>query len=589
MELLQNYLGEGVHLERSTYVENIQVALLLQEMATLLDLADENPFKTRAYRRAAKSIQNLPQDIRSLHRQDALRQIPGVGAAIASNIDEWLRTGTISQYEELKGRFPAGLLEVSRVPGVGIKTARLLHQELGISSMKDLAEALAQGKLQGVAGLGPKSVERLQRGMARYEQYQGKMLISTAVLLERHLGDFCRCIPRVCRVEATGQLRRRCRVLDRVDLLVVSEDFAGFPGAIAKYPLLKETPRAKDHCLELVVEGLRVHIFLVAPDIFPLRWYLLSGAASHLHKMTEVAAKHGISIGPEGLTDERGSLAVTDEEDIYASVGMQYIPPEMREDQGEVELALEGKLPTLIEPEDLAGDLHVHTNYSDGTSSIVEMAQGAKRAGLSYVALCDHSQSLKIAGGLTPERIREQRKEIEQVNRELNDFTVLAGIEVDILEDGQLDLPDSVLKELDVVVASIHRSFHLDRETMTRRIIAAMENPHVDIIGHLTGRLLGKREGYGVDIERIIEAAVRTGTALEINSHPERLDVDETYARQAVERGVKLAINSDAHSPIQFGFLTYGLWVGRRAWLTQEDVINCWPLGRLMDYLAGEC
>lgn len=571
-------------------MENIQLALLLEELALLLELTGVEAFKTRAYRRAAKSIQDLPEDVRLLHANNALRQIPGVGAGIAAKIDEWLRTGSIREQEELKSQFPPVLLELARIPGIGVKTARQLHETLGVTSLDDLARHLREGTIRQVPKLGPQAVARIQRGVEYHLQHRGRVLLAVAVLLERHLGDFCRRIPGVSRVEPTGALRRRRPLLTRVELLVAAEDPSGFWEEIEDYPSLDGAPQRDGGTIHLQAQGLVAQIQVVPPEQFPFRWYETSGSPGHLAQVAQVAAQRGISF-PDGksIAFAAGETRpITVEADIYHSLGLPWIPPELREGREEVAQALAGELPHLVERGDLQGDLHLHSHYSDGTVSIKEMALAAKAAGLSYLAVCDHSQSLKIARGLTPQQLRQQRQEIAQVNGELDGFTVLAGIEVDILPDGTLDLPDEVLGELDLVVASVHQHFNLNRKEMTRRILRAMENPHVDIIGHVTGRLLGRRSGYEVDVEEVLQAAARTGTVLEINSHPERLDLDETHVREGLRLGVKFAINSDAHAPVQLGYLTYGLWVARRAGLSCVDVVNCWPLEQLRAFLRKE-
>jgi len=575
-------------------VKNLELAWILEEIGDLLELQGENPFKVRAYRRAARTIEMLPEDIEAVWRRGELDELEGVGKAIASKIDEWLSTGTMRFYEELRQQLPPGLRELTRVPGVGPKLAHRLYQELGIASLHQLEESCRAQRLRHVKGLGPRTEENILRGIERLRRQWERVPLGLALPVAQQLERALAALPAVQRVALAGSLRRGRETVGDVDIVASSEDpravmdfFVGLPG-------VEQVLAHGDTKASVVLKvGLQVDLRVVKDSEFATALHHFTGSKEHNVALRELAHGMGLKISEYGVVRVADGqlLAISTEADIFAAVGLPFIPPELREDGSEIASARGGRLPKLLTMADIKGDLHVHTHWSDGLHSIEEMARAAQAKGYQYIAITDHSRSLGVARGLDPQRLEEQLAEIERLNRRLDGFRILSGCEVDILRDGTLDLPDELLARLDVVVASVHSAMQLDEAEMTERIVTAMRNPHVDIIGHPTGRILGRREPYAVDLERVITVAAETGTCLEINASPERLDLKDVHARWARERGVMLVVNTDAHSTDGLEQMAYGVTVARRAWLTAADVLNClpWPelKARLKDGRRG--
>lgn len=573
-------------------MKNLQVAWIFMEIADLVDLSGDEAFKAVAYRRAARAIEGLGEDVEKVREEGRLLQIPGVGKGLAGKIEEILASGTCRYLEELRAKVPPGLRQLVRVPGLGPRTAAAIYRELGIKDIPALEKAAKEQRLRGLPGMGAKKEQNILNGIRSLSESgaETRKLLGQVLPDALALRDALRRLPGVEEAELAGSIRRRKEVVGDVDLVASSREPAAVTEFFAHLPGIREVLAHGDTKCSVVMEsGLQFDLRAVAPEEFPPALQHFTGSKEHNVRMRGMAKDLGLKINEYGVfREEDGSrLPVRGEEDIFRAVGLSYIPPELREDAGEIEAAAEGRLPRLLELGDIRGDLHCHSKWSDGGNTIEKMAEAARSLGYRYLAITDHSQSLVIAGGLSAERLEEQRREIEALNEKFEDFTILRGIEVDILKDGSLDLPDEVLEGLDFVTASIHSGFRQDGETLTNRVLQAMKNPHVDSIGHPTGRLLGRRDPYPIDVDRIIEAAGRTGTALELNASPDRLDLDDRNLRKAKEAGVKIVINSDAHSVETLRDMPYGVGQARRGWLEAGDVLNTMDLDDLIKYLKG--
>ena len=571
-------------------MKNQEVAGIFAQMADILAIQGENYHRIMAYRRAAENIATLGRPIEEVWQAGELETIPGIGKTLAAKIDELMRTGRLGAYEKLKAQVPAGVVEMLQIPDVGPKRAALFWKELGITTIEALEQAAREGRLRTLPGMGAKSEEKVLAGIEALRRRTGRTPLGVAWPLAQAMLDALRQVPGVVQAAPAGSLRRMRETVGDLDLLVAAKDpepvmacFRALP-QVAKVLLSGPTKTSiRTH------EGLQVDLRVLEPARWGTALQYFTGSQAHNIHLRALALDRGLSLSEYALKREDGSeILCATEEEVYAALGLPLIPPELREDRGEIEAALKGRLPDLIELKDLKGDLHFHTTWSDGHHSLLEMAQAARACGLKYALVTDHSHSLGVARGLTVERLREQRAEIEEVNRKMGGtFRLLAGIEVEVRADGTLDLPDEALAELDLVVAAVHSGLRQGREQVTARMLAAIRNPHVDIIAHPTGRLLGEREGADLDMEAIFRAAAETGTALEINAHPKRLDLRDVHVRRAIELGVKLAINSDAHGVNGFGMLPFGVATARRGWATAEDVINTWSVKKVLVWATG--
>jgi DNA polymerase (family X) len=547
------------------------VAKVLYEIADLLEFKGDDPFKVRAYRKAAEAVDMLLEEVSALAAQNRLTSIPGIGKAIAAKLQELLATGQVEYLEDLRRAVPPGVRDLTRVPGLGGKTAMLLFTRLGIDSLDRLEIAARQGHLRDLPGLGTRKEAQLLAALEKLRTRSERISIGAARPIAELLAEHLQKAPTASRAEVAGSIRRRLETVDDIDLIVAATD----PGAVIDYvlrlPIAGEVAeRTPDRVALTTSLGRHMEVVVVPPEQFARELLRMTGSAEHLRAL--------------GKTIPRGST----EAEIYRALGLAYIEPELREGLGEIEAARLGRLPDLITVKQIKGDLHTHTRASDGTATLQEMAEAARQLGHHYLGICDHSRSLAIANGLTPERLALQAAEIRRLNQGFSDFRLLRGTEVDILKDGTLDFPDDVLAGLDVVVASIHSHMHVDEEAQTERLLRAIQNPHVDIIGHPTGRVLGRRDPYPVNMDRVLEACAATGTAMEINASPARLDLSDLHARLAKHRGVKLAINTDAHSTHELGLLEYGVGQARRAWLEAGDLVNAMALPELLTWLAKE-
>mgnify|MGYP001068205521 CR=1 FL=1 len=554
-------------------MNNYEVARVFFRIADMLEIKGDNPFKIRAYRKAAEAVYHLDEDLRILKEQNRISQIPGIGKAVEDKINQLLDQGRLDYYEKLQGEVPPGVVDMTLVPGLGPRTAALIYRNLGIDNLDDLLKAAHTHQLRHLPGIGPRIEENIIRGLEMLKKGRGKTTLGEALPLGEHLCQYLLQSGQVLRAQPVGSVRRGKPLVSDLDLLVATSD----ADARVLLDIVKGYPGLRvDHAEEQVIQGIILdripfEIIVVEEEEYWAALWWTTGSKEHRQA----------ALGDRDRDFLRGSES---EAEVYKRLGLPFIPREIRENRGEIEKAREGRLPNLVSREDIKGDLHVHSNWSDGLDRIQDIALAARSLGYEYIAITDHSRSLPISGGLNEDRLAAQGAVIDAVNQEQN-IVVLKGIEVDILKDGELDFSDEVLEKLDVVVASIHSHFKLEPEKQTERLVAAMKNPHVNIIGHLTGRLLNRRSGYGLDLDQVIATAAKTGTALEINSHPDRLDIDEEIARQARDAGASIAINSDAHHRNDLQMIRYGVTSARRAWLESQDVINTWSLKDLRQRL----
>lgn len=568
---------------------NRDAARMLDQIAQLLVVRGENPYRVRAYQEAALHLGGLPIDLVELWRDGQLRTIPGVGPSIAARLDEFLRTGVVPYLEELRRTTPRGVERLMEVPGVGPARARVLAERLDLHTPDDLAEAARAHRLRDLPGFGPLVEQRLLVEAERWAQRERRLLLGVAWPEATALIQEMKELPVFAQVSIAGSLRRMRETIGDIDLLAAATDSAAATMAFSRLSHVGEVlSHGPTKASVLLDDGLQVDLLVVEPASWGAALQHFTGSKEHNIALRTFAQEKGLRLNEYGVYDEATGRRTTGstEESIYRAVGMEWIPPELRENRGEIQAALARDLPALIEVADLRGDLHVHSDWSDGTASIEAMAQAARDLGLEYIAFTDHSQSLTIANGLTPERFRAQRPVIDRLNHELAPFRILQGAEVDILPDGDLDLPNDLLDELDYVGVSVHTRFRLPREEMTRRIIRGISHPRVATLNHPTGRMLNRRPGYEVDLERVLRAAADLGVSVEINSQPNRLDLDDVWARRAKELGCRLMIDSDAHAPSNFAYLRYGVAVARRGWLTSTDARNTLPLPAFERWLS---
>jgi DNA polymerase (family 10) len=559
---------------------NAEIAAALEELGVLYELDGAVKYRVLAYSTAAKAIRESPVSVADLATAGRATEIPGVGKTLAEKIDALLETGEIPAAVKLKAKFPPTLIEVTRVPGVGAKTARLLFEELGVASLEDLKSAAEAEKVRDVKGLGPKAEENVLASLERLGEPgegPGRVLLSAVRPIAEELAVALREHPAANRVEVAGSARRWAETCKDIDLIATAEQPRELAEHLAGHELIaaagKPGPngvRAQTH------NGISVDLRIVAPRAFGNLLQHFTGSAAHNVQLREEAVARGLSVSEHGITEtESGETTLCEsEEAVYERLGYAYIEPELREGRGELKAAREGKLPDLVSVEDIRGDLHSHTTLSDGRNTLEEMAEAGRERGYAYMAITDHSASHGFGDHVTAERLWERVEEVAAWNKGKRGFRLLAGSEVNIGLDGALDYPDDLLDALDWVVASVHTSFSISGAAMTERVLTAIENPNVNCIGHLTGRLIGRREPYGIDVEAVVEAAARAGTMLEINGNPNRRDLSEHHARLANEAGATIVLNTDAHGVDTLNNMAYAVATARRAWLSAADVAN---------------
>jgi DNA polymerase (family 10) len=570
-------------------MRNQEVATIFRDIASILEIKRGNPFRIRAYEKAALNIESLTGDIAAIAERKELEKIPGVGKDLAGKIEEILNTGTCSHLEELKKEIPAGLIEMLAVPGLGPKTAKLFYDKLKIASVDELEEMARSHKLHGLPGIKEKTEENILKGIELLRQGRERSLLGTILPLVNEIKERLKKLPEVKQISEAGSVRRKKETIRDIDILVISSDFQKVMKVFTTMPVAGDIlAKGPTKSSIRTRQGIQVDLRVVEPESFGAALCYFTGSKAHNIRIREMGVKLGLKINEYGVFRGEKKIGGKTEKEVYQAVGLPYIPPELREDRGEIEAALAGNLPRLVELKDIRGDFHVHSSYSDGSSAFEEIAEKAKSIGLEWVGVCDHSQSLKIAGGVSIEKLKEKIREIRAFNEKGHSVKLLCGTEGDIGNDGKLDYPDDILAELDLVVAAIHTGFKQDEKTITRRIVTAMQHPLVNMIAHPTGRLFGEREPYAVNMEKVMEEAKNTGTAIEINAYPKRLDLNDIYVKAAKERGIKLGIGTDTHILDQMEYIDLGLAVARRGWLEKDDLLNTLTYEKLMKVLKGK-
>jgi DNA polymerase (family 10) len=566
-------------------MKNKELADLFEKMADILEFKGENPFKISAYRRASRIIGDLTQDIEEIAEQGELKNIPGIGEGMAQKIEEYLKTGKVSKFDEVKKGVPDELIAMMDIPGMGPKTLSMLHKEKGISNFSQLEKALENGSLLGLFGIGEKKIENIKRGILLLRQSQGRMNLGVAFPVAKRIVETLRQKTGSKKIEWAGSLRRMKENIGDIDILATGANKEKIVQTFTHLPEVKEVLASGETKASVIVEGgTQIDLRVVEEDSYGAALQYFTGSKGHNIHLRGIAKAKGLKINEYGVFKGKRKIAGKEEKDVYRVLGMDWMEPELREDRGEIEAAQKKGLPKLVQESEIKGDLHVHSKWSDGTSEIEEIAKAAHKRGYQYVAICDHSQSLRIAHGLDESRLKKQIEEIDRVNEKLKGFQILKGTEVDILTDGKLDLPERILEKLDFVVAAVHSGFKQDKVKMTKRMIRALENPLVHCLAHPTGRLLGARAPYEVDIEEVMEAAKKYGKVLEINATFERLDLDDIHCMKAREMGIRMAIGTDSHHLDQMWMMSLGVAVARRGWLETKDVLNTLSLKEILKW-----
>ena len=563
---------------------NLLIAEIFNQIALLLELQDANPFRIRAYRRAALNIEALSEDIARVAERNELHSIPGIGEDLGKKIVEYLETGKVKFYEELHAKTPAFLLQMLDIPGVGPKTAKHIYQKFAPKNLDDLESLANSGKIRTIPGMKEKTERNILDGIQLIRKHHERTLLGVALPLARQLVDQLGRMKGVVEIAYAGSTRRMCETIRDIDILITSKSPKPIMNAFTKRKeVWKILAQGNTKSSVIMQEGIQVDLRVVEDKCFGASLLYFTGSKAHNIQLRSLAKRMGYKINEYGIFNNKTGRCVASrsEEEMYKALGLAYIAPELREDQGEIAAAAKDRLPKLLEIEDIKGDLHIHSNWSDGNYQIDQMAEAARKRGLKYIVLTDHSQSLKVANGLSIKNLFKQIETVRKLNRKLKGITILAGSEVDILGDGSLDFPNEVLKELDFVIGSIHTGFKQSKEQITRRITKAMQNKYMNLLAHPTGRLMGERNAYEIDYEEIFKVARETNTAIEINSYPKRLDLSSLHAKRAREMGIMLAINTDAHVLEQLGNLEYGVATARRAWCEKKHILNCLDVAAL--------
>ena len=565
---------------------NNEIARIFARIADSLEILDENSFKINAYRKASRNISSMPDSLDEFDSEKDLSTIPGVGKDLSKKIIEHRLTGKIAYYEEVKEQVPDELVELLEIRGIGPKFLRALVEAFGVTNIESLKKTIGNPDIFEVDGIGRKKIEQISRSIEVFEGGKKRMRLTEAHPLAISIKEKIEEIPGVIEAQLAGSLRRMRETVANIDIIASADNETEVVERFAGLRFFKEVlSKTKNSAQILTQTGVRTDLLVVEPRFYGSALQNFTGSRSHNARIRKIAAEKGLESDLMGVRNGTGYFS--SEEEIYESLGLDYIPPELREDRGEIEAARGGKLPALVEREDLRGDLHSHSTWSDGASTIRQMADKAASLGYEYIAITDHSPSSRIANGLSIRRLRQKKEEVEKINAEGRAIRLLMGSEVDILPDGSLDYPDEVLRELDFVVASVHSSFSMEESEMTKRICGALENPNVDALGHPTGRLIGQRDPYKVDIDAVIETAKNHGKALEVNSSYKRLDLKDSHARKAVEAEVKIIISTDAHRTQHLERIIFGVGTARRGWVKKTDVVNTYSLSELLKWLAS--
>ena len=583
-------------------MDKSEVAAILEEIAVLLELQGENPFRANAYAKAGRTIAQLETNIQDVVAAGTLAEIPGVGATLRDKITVLVTTGKLPFYDDLRAKTPPGLMQMLRLPGMGPKKVKMLYDQLGIDDLAKLKAGCEQGTVAKLKGFGEKTQKNICEGLAFLDQMGARVRLDQALAIAEAIVIELKKAPGIHRMELCGSVRRRKETIKDIDILVSARDAGPIMDAFVKLPIVQKVIGHGDTKSSVVVAGIDRHstrvlinadLRVVSDEQFPFALNYFTGSKEHNVRLRQRAIDYGYKLNEYDLAGAKKKIK--EEADLYKALDLAYVPPELREDTGEIDAAAQGKLPALLEPGDLNGVFHNHTTWSDGAATLEQMAEAAQKLGFQYLGIADHSQSLTVANGLTPERVRQQQKDIDELNARFSQpplsrrgrgaegegFRIFKGIECDILADGRLDFDDAILASFDYVVASVHSYFNQTLAEMTARIIRAISHPKVTMLGHATGRLLLRRDGYKVDLEAVLQAAAKSGTMIEINANPYRLDLDWIHCKRAKALGVMLVINPDAHATEELGFTRYGVDVARRGWLEKSDVFNTRTLAQV--------
>lgn len=557
-------------------VHNAEIAHLFSLLADLLEIEGANPFRVRAYRNAARTIENLPHNVEAMVREGAdLSELPGIGEDLAGKIKEIVETGRLSLLEEVKSRIPGALAELVAIPGLGPKRVKVLYDALGIQDIEGLARAAKAGKLRNLPGFGAKIEEKILEELSRRATAEKRMKLITAEQFAEPLLNYLREANGVTRAIIAGSYRRRKETIGDIDILVTCRNSGPVMERFVTYDEVEHVlSKGKTRSTIVLRSGLQVDLRVVAEESYGSALQYFTGSKAHNIAVRHLAVKLGLKLNEYGVFRGETYVAGRTEEEVYRTVGLPYIEPELREDWGEVEAAQQGRLPHLVTLADIRGDLHAHTKATDGQASIEEMAAAAKAKGYDYLAITDHTKRVTVANGMDAKRLAQQLEAIDRLNERLSGMKILKSAEVDILEDGSLDLPNDILKELDLTVCSIHYKLNLSREKQTERVIRAMDNPYFTIFGHPSGRMIEERAPYAIDMERVMQAALERGCFLEVNAQPSRLDLNDVHCKMAKDMGLKVAISTDAHRTTDLDFMRFGVDQARRGWLEPSDVLN---------------
>ena len=587
--LLRTYDKFFCSLALISIMKNFEIIKILREISTYLAMEDVQ-FKPRAYEKAAHSIEALEEEVEDIYKRgglEALKKIPGIGESIAKKIEELITTGKLRYYEELKKKVPVDLESFSGIEGLGPKKIKILYKKLGIKNINDLEKAAREHKISKLPGFKEKTEQNILKGIEFAKKSKGRYILGFTLPLIRDIESRLKSLPEVKRVVVAGSTRRMKETIGDVDFLVISDKPSRVMDFFVSMPeVIDVVGKGKTKSTVKLKNGMDADLRVLPEKSFGSALQYFTGSREHNIALRLIAVKKGWKLSEYGLFNKKGKMIAGEtEEGVYKKLGLDWIPPELRENRGEIEVALKHKLPKLIGYNDLKGDVQVHTNWSDGSNSIEEMAKAAKALGLEYIVITDHTKALAMTGGMDEKKLLKQMEEIEKINRKISGIRILKGAEVNIMKDGSLDIKDEILKKLDVVGAAIHSHFNLSKREMTNRLLKAIENPNVDIIFHPTGRQIHKRDAYELDIEKIFQAAKDTGTILDIDAYPDRLDLRDELIRKAVEFGVKLDISSDAHSKLHLHFLEFGIAQARRGWASAKHIINTRPVDKFLKLL----
>ena len=560
---------------------------ILEEIGVYLEIKGESPFKVIAYSNAARRLETLEEDLEELVRRGGLTSIKGIGDALSKKITELVTTGRLEYYDELKASIPPGHLEMLRIPGLGPKKIRALHEKLAIETLGELEYACMENRLVDLPGFGEKTQQKILTGIEHLKRYKGRHLYSEALILAEELLGMLRGAPGVLSASLAGSLRRGNEIVKDIDLLAAADKPEALSHWFAALPDVENIIARGDTKVSVFLKaGINADLRIVSPQEYPFALHHFTGSKEHNVAMRSRAKQLGIMMNEYGLFRDGVLIPCASEHDVFTALGLAWVPPELRENTGEIEAAGTGVMPSLVDMKDIRGIFHIHTTASDGSSSLEAIVAAAKKMGLEYIGIADHSESAFYAGGLTPEAIRRQHEAIDELNRQDTGFYIFKGIEADILPDGRLDYDDATLETFDFVIAAVHSHFGMSGEDMTARIVKALDNRHTTILAHPTGRLLLAREPYALDLERIIDFAASRGMVIELNANPHRLDLDWRNCKYAKRQGARIAINPDAHQAEGLGDIRYGVNIARKGWLEAQDVINCMGLGEMRKFLS---